>query len=101
MRALGWIVAVAIALLSIVFAVSNRQPVALELWPLPWSLTLPLYLAVFGALVLGMAVGAVAAWASGRGTRRRARDQKRRADSLARQLETAGPSSERPAEPRA
>ncbi|MBX9635069.1 MAG: LapA family protein, partial [Magnetospirillum sp.] len=65
MRILGWLLALPIVVLAMVFAVANRHELRLELWPLPWVLDLPVYLAVLGALVLGMVIGAVAMWLSG------------------------------------
>ena len=89
MRWLGWLLAAPIALLIVGFAVANRQDVRLELWPLPWAMDLPVYLAVLGALIKGIVIGAGAMWLSGHGARRRAREQRRRADSLDRQLQAA------------
>ena len=89
MRILGWLLALPIALLIVVFAVANRHDVRLELWPLPWVLDLPVYLAVLGALVKGIVIGLLVAWLAGTGARRRAREHKRRADSLQRQLDAA------------
>jgi len=86
-RTLAWLIGLPLALLLAMFAVANRQPLALELWPLPWSIEVPAYLAVLGALGLGLVVGAAAAGLSCLGVRRRAAQEKRRADSLARQLE--------------
>jgi len=89
LRILGWLLALPIALLIVVFAVANRHDVRLELWPLPWVLDLPVYLAVLGALVKGIVIGLLVAWLAGTGARRRAREHKRRADSLQRQLDAA------------
>ncbi len=89
MRILGWLLTLPIALLIVVFAVANRHELRLELWPLPWVLDLPVYLAVLGALLKGIVIGMVVAWFAGSGARRRAREHKRRADSLERQLDAA------------
>lgn len=87
MRTLGWILTFPLIVLAVIFAVANRHDLRLELWPLPWALDLPVYLAVLGALVVGMAVGGVAVWLSGHRSRATARQQRRRAESLERQLE--------------
>lgn len=89
MRILGWLLALPVALLVVVFAVANRHEVRLELWPFPWAIDLPVYLAVLGALVKGIVIGLVVAWFAGHGSRRRAREHKRRADSLERQRDAA------------
>ena len=94
-RLVGWLAAIPVALLVVAFAVANRQPVGLELWPLPWSLDIPLYLAVLAALGIGVVVGAAAAGLSILRTRRRAGTHRRRADSLARQLEALERSRDR------
>lgn len=90
MRLIGWLLALPVSLLAVVFAVANRHDLRLELWPLPWSLDLPAYLAVLGPLVLGMVLGGLVAWAAGHGARASARHQRRRAESLERQLAVAG-----------
>lgn len=89
MRWLGWLLAAPLALAIVIFAVANRHDVRLEFWPLPWAVDLPVYLVVLGVLAKGLVLGIVAAWLSGHRTRRRAREQKRRAESLERQLRAA------------
>jgi len=76
--------------LAAVFAVANRHDLRLQLWPLPWSLDLPVYLAVLVPLVLGMVLGGLAVWVAGHRTRAAARHHRRRAESLERQLTVAG-----------
>ncbi len=85
-RLVGWLFGVPALLVVVDFAVANRQPVTLELWPLPWSLAAPAFLTVLGALAAGIVVGAAVAGASGLKARRRAGIERRRAESLARQL---------------
>jgi uncharacterized integral membrane protein len=85
-RILNWVVGLPLAVLLVMFAVANRREVTVELWPLPWAVDLPLYLAVMAPLTVGIGIGAGAMWLSGAGTRRRARDQRRRAEALERQL---------------
>lgn len=89
MRALGWIIGLPLAVLAAVFAVANRHDVRLELWPFPWSLDLPVYLAVLAPLVVGLVVGALLVGLSGLKTRHRASAERRRAESLQRQLDAA------------
>ena len=59
MRLLGRILTVPIAALLVAFAVVNRHPISLDLWPLPWSIDVPAYLAVLGGAVIGLVVGVV------------------------------------------
>ena len=77
---------VPVAALAASFAVANRTPATLSLWPLPFEIELPLYVAVLGALALGGVLGAVAAWFSAGKFRRRARTEARKARSLEREL---------------
>jgi uncharacterized integral membrane protein len=81
-----WALVLAAAALLGLFAAANREPVSLGLWPLPFLLDVPLYLAVFLSLVAGFMVGATAAWIGGRGRRRRLRQCRRRSEALAREL---------------
>ena len=86
MRILFWILVVLIAIVLAAFAVSNREPVALEFWPLPWLVQLPVYLAVLGALLIGFVIGGIASWTGGRRRRRVVRTQRRRITALEREL---------------
>ncbi|MGE5506741.1 MAG: lipopolysaccharide assembly protein LapA domain-containing protein [Actinomycetota bacterium] len=86
MKVLNWIVGLPLAVLLVMFAVANRREVTVELWPLPWSMDLPLYLAVMAPLTIGLLAGAAITWLSGAPARRRAREQRRRAVELERQL---------------
>lgn len=82
LRYLSWIVTVPLAVLVILFALSNRDPTVLRLWPLPFELEAPLFLPVLGALVVGFLAGGFVAWWSGRRVRRMARRQKNRLNRL-------------------
>jgi uncharacterized integral membrane protein len=86
MRISGWVAGVPLVILAAIFALSNRSMVTLDLWPLPFDLDLPLYLVVLGPLAIGLVGGASLAWAAAVPARRRARDTRRRAESLERQL---------------
>ncbi|HEY3909175.1 MAG TPA: lipopolysaccharide assembly protein LapA domain-containing protein [Stellaceae bacterium] len=86
MRALYWVPILVIAAVLSLFAVSNREPVSLGLWPLPYLANVPLYLAVFIALLGGLVVGAAAAWVRGERCRREVRRCRRRNEALAREL---------------
>lgn len=56
------LIAAALLLLLGIFAVANRQVVAVSLEPLPFEIGLPLYLLVFLALVSGFLLGVLAHW---------------------------------------
>jgi lipopolysaccharide assembly protein A len=89
MRIAYWVVVPVVGAVCVAFAISNRAGVTLALWPLPFAVALPLYLLVFAALVVGFAVGAVAAWLGGRHKRRRLRRCRRRVAALESELAAA------------
>ncbi len=64
MRIFSWILGLPVAAVATAFAVANRQPIDVDLWPLPITVTMGLYLAVLGALALGLIVGLLMGWAS-------------------------------------
>ena len=84
MKALFWIVAVPLALAAALFAVANRETVAIELWPFAGRVDLPLFAALAVAFYAGFLLGALVAWLSGGKTRSRARAASRRAQALER-----------------
>jgi len=101
MRLLFWIFVLIVALVLALFAVSNRATVALGLWPAPFLVEIPLYVAVLAALALGFLIGGFAAWIAGRRWRREARRHARRIASLegelrATQAQLVGPAERVP-----
>lgn len=95
-------------MIAVVFAINNRTPVTLDLWP--WvEITAPVYaIALIGGLI-GYCLGGFAAWVHAGRWRRRARDGERRAQraeqALAERtlatrqvLEAERPSAQAPAE---
>jgi len=75
-----------IAIFLILFAVSNRETVAVEFWPLPFLADVPLYLFCFLSLAVGALIGVAIAWMAGHRTRRKLRARRRRIDALEREL---------------
>ncbi len=86
MKPLFWILIALVALVLALFAVSNRETVALAWWPLPFVVQLPLYLSILAALLIGFVAGALAAWAGGRHVRRELRRRGRRIAALEHEL---------------
>jgi uncharacterized integral membrane protein len=73
-----WIVIVPLAAVIIAFAVANRQAVMVSFDPFAstspaYVVTLPLFVVLFVALILGVLVGGIAAWVGQRRWRRVAR----------------------------
>lgn len=89
MRAVYWAVTLVTAVFLIPFALSNREPVSLGFWPLPFLVNLPLYLLVLLLLLAGFGIGAAATWIAGRQIRRELRRRRRRIETLERELVAA------------
>ena len=87
LRRLAWLVSVPVVLIIISFAASNRAPVTLTLWPLPFSFDIPLYLTILPAFALGFVLGGSALWFSVLGRLWRGRRAQRKAEKLHAQLE--------------
>ncbi len=88
LRYLSLIVTIPLGIIVISFAVSNRDLVALRLWPLPFEVEMQLFLPVLGALLVGFVTGGTIAWWSGGRTRRLARRQSSRLKSLTAEVKT-------------
>lgn len=80
MKHLSWIILFPLAVLLIVFSVTNRNAVTIDLWPLPVMIDVPLFALVFAALLMGVAWGGVSAWLNGGKARRAARMKTREAE---------------------
>ena len=71
-----------IAVLIVLLALANRAPVQLSLDPMggaDWTITLPLFVAILGAAMVGILVGGIATWFGQGKHRRAARDSSREA----------------------
>ena len=64
MKFLSWLLFLPFALVVVIFAVSNRGPIAVDFWPLPFSQDVPLYLLSLGTLAFGFFFGALLTWMS-------------------------------------
>ena len=78
MRAIGrflqWAAFLLVALIIVVFMIGNRQPVEVDLWPLPFTKPAPLFAVIIACVLVGFLIGALSAWLSGASARRKARD---------------------------
>jgi len=88
-RYISWIITLPIALFAVLFAISNRDPVTFALWPTPFTLEAPIYLATLLALVVGFVAGGVIAWAAQHRNRTRARRAEDRVFYLEREVQEA------------
>jgi tryptophan-rich sensory protein len=87
MRAIYWGVVIIVGALVASFAVSNKQKVSLQLWPLPPFNPEPrLFFVVLASLYIGLVIGAFAVWVRGHRRRREQREYRRQNAALAREL---------------
>ena len=85
-KLIHWLVTLPLAIIIVLFAVSNRDGVIVTFWPIPLAIEAPLYLIVLLALAVGFLVGELVAWINGRHHRRHARRRARRIEELEREL---------------
>ena len=78
---------IVVAVVVILFAISNRSTVLLELWPLPYVVSFPFYGVVLIASMVSFLGGAIVAWFSAGKTRRKARNAVQKASGLEKNLE--------------
>ncbi len=86
MKHISWLVTLPVTLVVVVFAISNRTPVEIDLFPLPWRPVLPAFLLVLASLFFGFLIGGAVAWLAGAPRRRRARRLAIETDLLSREL---------------
>ncbi len=72
-----FVLALPVLLVLVLFALTNTQPAQLGLWPTDLSITVPLSLAVLGAMAVTFLLGALVIWPSILGARARARRAER------------------------
>jgi hypothetical protein len=96
-RVVYWIFAGLLAALAGLFALGNRGDVRVDFWPVGPAFDMPVFVALVGALYIGFGLGAGIAWLAQGRTRKRAREATRRAEALARELESMKAADTRPA----
>ena len=84
---ISWIAMIIVGILVVLFAISNRSVVILELWPLPYFVPFPFYGAVLIAAFIGFVGGSIVAWFSAGSARRKARHAARKASGLEKDLD--------------
>ena len=82
MRFINSLVAAVVALIVVLFAVSNRQPIVIEVWPFPFRIEASLYAVILVAILLGFVAGAIAAWMGGAEKRSALRAARKRTREL-------------------
>lgn len=95
-RIVGWFVLVPLCAALVVFALANRQPVAINFNPFitapdpeATGQGVPLFLVMFGVLLTGVLLGGIATWFAQGPHRRGERSFRRENERLHRELEAA------------
>jgi uncharacterized integral membrane protein len=81
------IVLIPVAIVAVLFAVANRGPLTLSLDPLAReapaiTLTLPIFVVIFAALMAGVLIGGIATWLRQGRHRKAARENRRECERL-------------------
>ncbi|MDA0240015.1 MAG: lipopolysaccharide assembly protein LapA domain-containing protein [Proteobacteria bacterium] len=84
----SWIVLLIIGAVALLFSVSNRAAVSVDLWPLPIVQDVPLFITVIGAAIFGFLGGGMVTWFSSGHVRKRARAARRQVSSMEKDLTT-------------
>ena len=58
----SWLMLVPILAAAVTFSLNNKHFLELNLWPFGLTVELPLYIAVFGALIFGVVLGSIVTW---------------------------------------
>lgn len=88
-RLISWLIMVPAALAVVIFALNNKEPVALNLWPFAMVVEMELYLVLTGVLAAGVVLGGVTSWAGAGRIRAELRKQSYEGEVARRELRTA------------
>ena len=86
-RLITWLVMMPAAVAVVVFALHNKAPVALNLWPFALIIEIELYLLLTSILGVGVLLGGIASWAGGGRLRSELRKRTYDGEVARRQLE--------------
>jgi len=87
MRLLAWLVGLPVAALAVLFAVSNRQPIAVGLWPFSEAIEAPAFVIALVPFALGLIGGAALAGVGTLRARLRHRAERRKVRTMERRLD--------------
>ena len=79
-------IAALVAVLVVLFAVSNRTQVTIQVWPLSYQISMGLYAVILWAVFIGLIIGLIIAWVMGSSRRRELREIRRRVRDLEQSL---------------
>ena len=77
-RFLEYVVASVVLIVLIVFSVSNRNQLEINLFPFPFLIEVPIYIALLGVLIIGVVIGGFVGYMSNLGVRSTVRVDVRR-----------------------
>ncbi len=77
-KIINTLIAIIVAVLVVLFAVSNRDVVVVQIWPFPLRIEAGLYAIILFAVLIGFMFGTVAAWMGGHRKRAELRAAKKR-----------------------
>jgi uncharacterized integral membrane protein len=105
-RFLKALVLLPLALIVVLLSVANREPVTVSFDPFSagppvLGLELPLFVALFAAVMLGVLIGGIAVWATQSRYRRAARQHRRDLERLRAETRRPQPQTQAPALPSA
>ncbi|HCI46737.1 MAG TPA: hypothetical protein DFI00_05540 [Rhodospirillaceae bacterium] len=86
LRLFTWPIMAVVSLVLVSFALSNRNPVEIALFPLPGTLTLPLFLLVLVVAFVAMLVGGFVIWCNAAPRRKAGRAAEKQAAALEKEL---------------
>lgn len=84
---LFWIILVPLAMVALVFLISNRTLIPIDLWPLPVVFRSRLSVVILFSVFSGFLLGGFITWSSASKARRQARLDAKRVNTLERELE--------------
>ena len=56
-RVAWWVLGLPVLVVAVLFAIENKGDLALRFWPTPYVITLPVWAAIFGAVLVGFFFG--------------------------------------------
>ena len=77
---------VVVAVFLVLFTISNRPEIVVELWPLPYTLNLPLYLLLLVSAFFGFMAGVIITFFSSGVMRKNFRKAEKKAGNLEKEL---------------
>ncbi|MEM7226235.1 MAG: LapA family protein [Pseudomonadota bacterium] len=89
MRRLSLIITAPLAVIVVVFALTNRQVTEINLWPFGQEIAAPLFALVLGCAFIGFVIGAAVMWVSDGRVRKKRRAAEFRITNLEQELHDA------------